>query len=156
LRQAIRWILIGFIAVLAVLAVYAISMPFVIGNLDEQIAADAGHPFHPDTRVPVFLGTGGRGCTVDRRSEVFATTDRIRLVGDDAPGAEEVSIELFSDHLESVPGYPAVRHFASTAGCVSEDLPPLPVGRYEASITFGDPASDFHDGLISFEVVAAR
>ena len=81
-------------------------------------------------------------------------TDRIRLVGDAAAGAEPVTIALFSlPNLGNVPGYPAVRRFASTDRCVSVDLPPLPVGWYEASIDFGNPS---HDGVITFEVVEAR
>jgi hypothetical protein len=151
LKRAIRWILIGVVVVSAAVAV---SIPFVIGNLDKQIAADHGHPFQPATPLPLFLGTGGSGCLVDRRSEVFAIRDRIRLVGDAAAGAEPVTIALFSlPNLRNVPGYPAVRRFASTDRCVFVDLPPLPVGWYEASIDFGDPS---HDGLITFEVVAAR
>ena len=105
--------------------------------------------------VTLFLGTGGRGCSVDTRSDSFSATDRIRLVGDALPGAEAVTIAVFSvPLLQSVAGYPAVRWFGPTARCATDDLPPLAVGRYEASIVFGYPAS--RDGLITFEVVAAR
>ena len=56
-----------------------------------------------------------------------------------APGADAVKIDLFPLPYTAQPdGYPAVRHFGSTASCVSEDLPPLPVGSYEAWVRVGN------------------
>ena len=43
-------------------------------------------------------------------------------------------------------GYPAHPHFDAAAACVSEDLPPLPVGTFEAWVHVGDSRAwiDFH------------
>ena len=155
MMRAVRWILIGIVALIAV---WAVSMPFVIGALDKDIAARHGHPFQPITpppRLPVYLGTGGQGCLVAVRSTTLSTADRIRLIGDVPPGADAVKIDLFpKPFTKQVDGYPAVRHFGSAARCVSEDLPVLPAGDYEVWVRVGD--SGALNGFIDFQVAAPQ
>ena len=62
-------------------------------------------------------------------------------------------IELFSlPHDAGHPGpsgYPSHPHFEPAAACVSEDLPPLSAGAYEAWVQVGDARAS-----IDFTVVA--
>jgi hypothetical protein len=157
-KKVVIWTLF-VIAALAV--VYAVSWPFVIGALDEDIAARNGHPFKPITPapgqpggrgLPILLGTGGLGCLVGVHSDRFTTTDRIRLISDEPPGGGDVMIELFpfpDDGGHPGPsGYPSHPHFEPTAVCVSEDLSQLSAGADEARVHVGDARA-----TIDFEVV---
>jgi hypothetical protein len=62
-------------------------------------------------------------------------------------------IELFPLPFDTAhpapPGYPAHRHFDSTAQCVSENLPSLSPGRYEAWVHVGESRA-----YVDFDVVA--
>jgi len=146
LKRAIGWILIGIVAIVAI---WAVSLPFVIGNLDKDIAARA----QARPALPIYLVLGGDGCGTASSASRFTTADRIRLVSDQAPGSEDVMIELFPLPFDTAhpapPGYPAHRHFDSTAQCVSEKLPPLAPGRYEAWVHVGESRA-----YIDFDVVA--
>ena len=151
MKKAVGLILI---AIVAAIAIWAAAWPAVMGGLGKDIAAQHGHPFQPITpppRLPIRLGTGGTGCQVTVQSTTFSTSDRIRLIADLAPGADAVKIDLFPiPYTAQVDGYPAVRDFGSTASCVSEDLPPLPVGSYQAWVRIGD--SGAHNAAIDFRV----
>ena len=144
--RVIRWILIGIVAMIVV---WAVSLPFVIGAIDQDIAARA----KARPPLPISLAIGGGGCSAATSPTRFTTTDKIRLISDGAPGGGDVMIELFElphDTAHLAPsGYPAHRHFDPTAACVSEDLPPLPVGSYEAWVHVNDSRA-----WIDFEVVA--
>ena len=142
----VRWILIGIVAMIVV---WAVSLPFVIGALDQDIAARA----KARPALPISLAIGGEGCSAATSPTRFTTADRIRLISDRAPGGDDVMIELFPlphDTAHPAPsGYPAHRHFEATAACVSEDLPPLPSGAYEAWVHVGESRA-----YIDFRVVA--
>jgi hypothetical protein len=82
------------------------------------------------------------------------TADRIRLISEKAPGDADVMIELFplphdTDH-PAPSSYSAHRHFEATAACVSEFLPPLAVGTYEAWVHVGESSA-----YVDFPVVEA-
>jgi len=146
LKKAVLWILIG-IAALGV--VWAVAWPVMMSGIDKDIAARA----RARPPLPISLAIGGEGCDAAPSSTRFTTADKIRLISDEAPGGGDVMIELFelphdTGHL-APSGYPAHRHFDPTAACVSEDLPPLPVGRFEAWVHVGDSRA-----WIDFQVVA--
>jgi len=157
--KAIGWILVIFVALTVV---FAISLPFIIAAADEDIAARNGHPFKPITPapgqpggapLPIALGTGGVGCLVGVHADRFTTTDRIRLISDQPPGGAAVTIELLpvpEDTGRPGPsGYPSHPRFEPGAPCVSDDLPRLSAGAYEARVHVGDSRA-----TIDFQVVA--
>jgi hypothetical protein len=141
-----KWIGRGLIAVLVFLGIWAVTLPFVIGNLDKDIAARAA----AEQDFPLRLGLGGTGCTIDATPGQFGPADRLRLVADRAPGKDAVVIYVFPiPHVvgsKVISGYPANRRFDGTATCVSEDLPILDEGDYQAWIHIGDERAhvDFH------------
>ena len=145
MRKLVGWTIA---VVLVLIAIWAVSFPFVIGALDKDLAAQE----QARADFPIRLGTGGLGCDIDTEAVQFTSADRIRLVGDQAPGADEVIIYLFP--LPNTVGqkvigpYPVHRTFASPVSCVSEDLPPLSDGEYEAWIHIGDSRAhvDFRVG----------
>ena len=146
------------IGIVAMIVVWAVSLPFVIGALDQDLAArEEARP-----ALPISLAIGGEGCGATPSPTRFTTTDRIRLISDRTPGGEDaraqilgldVMIELFPlphDTAHPAPsGYPAHRHFEATAACISEELPPLSSGEYEAWVHVGESRA-----YIDFLVVA--
>jgi hypothetical protein len=146
LMKVVRWILIGFVAIVAL---WAVSMPLVIGALDQDIAARA----RARPPLPISLAIGGEGCDTTPTPTRFTTADKIRLISARPPGGEDVMVELFelphdTAHL-SPAGFPAHRQYDRTAACVSEDLPPLPAGEFEAWVHVGESRA-----WIDFRVVA--
>ncbi len=134
------------VAALVFLGIWAVSLPFVVGSLDQDIAARAA----VEADFPLRLGIGGTGCTIDATPSHIVTADRLRLVADRAPGSARVVIYLFP--IPNVVGakvispYPIQPHFDPTATCVSDDLPSLDEGDYQAWIHIGTDRAhvDFH------------
>jgi hypothetical protein len=141
-----QWIGRGIAAALVFLAIWAVSLPFVIGALDKDIAARAA----AEADFPLRLGVGGTGCTIEATPSQIATADRLRLVADRAPGSADVVIYLFpiphTVDAKVISPYPIHRRFDGTATCVSEDLPSLDEGDYQAWIHIGNDRAhvDFH------------
>ncbi len=141
-----KWIGRGVVAVLVFLGIWAVSLPFVIGSLDKDIAARAA----AEADFPLHLGVGGAGCGIDATPSQLGTADRLRLVADRAPGSADVVIYLFpiphTVDAKVISPYPIHRRFDGTATCVAEDLPRLDEGDYQAWIHIGDQRAhvDFH------------
>jgi len=141
-----KWIRRGIVAALVFLGIWAVSLPFVIGSLDRDIAARAA----VEADFPLRLGIGGTGCAIDATPSQLFTANRLRLVADRAPGSARVVIYLFP--IPNVVGskviapYPIQPHFDATATCVSDDLPILDEGDYQAWIHIGNDRAhvDFH------------
>jgi hypothetical protein len=133
-----RWVRRILICIGAFFAIWAVSLPLIIGLADSEVAkSHQGDPpavtMPPD---PIQFGTGGSSCNLEQVKTIFSTRDQIRLVGPDPQGLREITIEVFEGSTYAA-GYPTVRELDANAPCISDTIGSLPVGYFNVVIREG-------------------
>jgi hypothetical protein len=124
----------------AFFAIWAVSLPLVIGLADSEVANS--HRNDPPAVTlpgpsPIEFGTGGTSCQLVQLATTFTARDTIRLVGESPRGLREVTIDLLGPGDLFAKGYPAVRTVDPNAFCIPETIGSLPAGRYNSVIRDG-------------------
>lgn len=134
-----RWVRRILICIGAFFAIWAVSLPLIIGVADSEVANE--HRNDPPAVTlpgpsPIDFGTGGTSCQLVQLATTFTVRDTIRLVGESPRGLREVTIDLLGPG-GFAKGYPAIRTVDPDAFCIPETIGSLPAGRYTAVIRDG-------------------